>query len=80
MITQIIVMQKKDIKDLTLQELKKEISDLGAPSYRAPQVFRWIYKQGVSDFDGMKNIPNALKDKLKTSFIINKLKRSSVNR
>jgi len=57
-------MDKKDIKNFTLEEFKKELEVLGEPSYRAEQIFAWIYKKGVSDFSAMNNLPKPLRDKL----------------
>ncbi|MFH1848390.1 MAG: 23S rRNA (adenine(2503)-C(2))-methyltransferase RlmN [Candidatus Omnitrophota bacterium] len=63
----------KDIKDLTLDELKKELAGLGEPSYRAKQIFSWLYHKGADDFDLMNNLPAPLKDKLKNKYSIGKL-------
>lgn len=59
----------KNLLDYTLEELKEEFSSLGESSFRAKQVFDWIYK-GVYQFDDMKNIPAKLKDILKENFCI----------
>lgn len=55
---------KKDIKDFTLEELKKELSLLKEPTYRAEQLFFWLYKKGVSCFKEMKNLPKSLINRL----------------
>lgn len=60
----------KDLLDFTLEELKQELVNLGENSFRAKQIFDWIYK-GVYNFDEMKNIPSSLKIKLKDEFHIN---------
>ncbi|MBL4930827.1 23S rRNA (adenine(2503)-C(2))-methyltransferase RlmN [Clostridium paridis] len=57
----------KDLLDLTLDEFKSELISQGESGFRAKQVFDWIYK-GVFDYNDMKNIPQALKDKLKDGF------------
>lgn len=54
--------RKTDIAGMTLSELTEYIVSLGEPKYRAKQIFDWIQK-GES-FDGMKNVPAALKEKL----------------
>ena len=61
-------MKKKDIKSFTPDDLKKEIIALGEKPYRASQILTWIYKSGASSFDGMKNIPAPLKNKLKERY------------
>jgi 23S rRNA (adenine2503-C2)-methyltransferase len=69
-------MGKRDIKNLTLEELKKEIVDMQEPSYRARQIFSWLYQRGVPNFDEMSNIPRPLRDKLDQNYNISTLKLS----
>jgi 23S rRNA (adenine2503-C2)-methyltransferase len=57
-------MKRLDLKDLTLEELKKAVLDLGEPGYRALQLSSWIYKRGISDPETMSNIPLKLREKL----------------
>lgn len=54
------------IYDYTLDELKSQLK----PSFRAKQVYNWIYKKYVNSFDDMKNIPNDLKENLKENYAI----------
>ena len=58
-----------NILDYTLEELKCWMKDNGESSFRAKQIFGWIYK-GKYDFDLMNNIPNSTKVKLKENFFI----------
>lgn len=67
---------KNDIKNLTQNELKKELAKVKEPSYRAKQIFRWVYKKGISHFADIKNIPGVLKGKLEDKFFISILKLS----
>ncbi len=57
-----------NILDLTLQELKEWMKDNSESEFRAKQVFDWIYKN-VWVFSEMKNIPEALKNKLSAAFV-----------
>ena len=59
----------ENILNLSLEELKKWMSDNGESSFRAKQVMDWIYK-GIFLFDDMKNIPKSTKENLKGSFKI----------
>lgn len=53
---------------MSLCELEAYIISLGEPKYRAKQIYGWLIKG--AGFDDMKNIPLALREKLKkTSFI-----------
>lgn len=69
-------MGKRDIKNLTLEELKKEIVDMQEPTYRARQIFFWLYQRGVPNFDEMSNIPRPLRDKLDQNYYISTLELS----
>ncbi len=40
----------------------------GEKKYRAEQIFHWIYKENVTNFDEMTNLPEALREKLKENF------------
>lgn len=55
-----------DIKSMLPEELEAYIVSLGEPRFRAAQVFKWLHGAYAS-FDGMSNLPKALRDKLKSS-------------
>ena len=61
----------KNIKDYNLDDLKKEIINLGEKGYRAEQIFKWIYVDRVNSFDEMTNLPKDLRDKLKENYYMN---------
>ena len=61
---------KENIKNRTLEELKKDLHKTGEPLFRATQIFQWIYQKGVSDFDVMNNLPKYFKAKLKERYLI----------
>ena len=69
-------MQIKDVKDFTLEELRRDIAKLQEPPYRAQQLFSWLYRKGVYDFDRMSNFSKTLRDKLKKKFLIGTLELS----
>ena len=58
----------KNIKDYNLDDLKKEFEELGEKPYRAEQVFMWLYKEKVKQFDDMTNLSKELRNKLKELF------------
>ena len=58
----------QDIKELTLEELKKILKNGNFPEFHAKQIFSWIYKQGISDFDKMSDLPADLRGQLKEKF------------
>ena len=54
---------KQDIKSLRLEELKRQLTELGEQAFRAKQVFRWLHR-GVTSFDQMTDLSAALRRKL----------------
>lgn len=60
---------KKDIKDLLYHEMVAYFESIGEKPFRATQIFDWIYKKGAENFEGMTNLPVALRDRLKNDFI-----------
>ena len=67
-------MDKKDIKNLTINELKKELFKIHELPYRSGQIFDWIYKKGVKDFAKMINLSIALRGKLDQIYYIGGIK------
>jgi len=49
---------------MTIEELGNYIKELGEPSFRAKQIFEWLYR-GVTSFDEMTNLSKAIREKLK---------------
>lgn len=60
----------KNILDYTIDELKQTIS----PKFRAKQIFEWVYKKSVTDFNAMLNLPKQLRENLESEFYIDSLK------
>ena len=56
------------IYDLTFDDLVLFLKDRGYKKYRADQVWHWLYKQKVSTFQEMNNIPQGLIELLESSF------------
>ena len=61
---------KPSLLDFTQKELMSQIK----PSFRAKQIYGWLYHQYAENFDDMKNIPKALKEELAEKFIVDPLK------
>lgn len=62
---------KKDIRSLSMDQLKQEFIAMGEPAFRAKQVFEWLWAKSSTDFDEMSNLSKSLREKLKEQFIIN---------
>ena len=66
-------MQKKDIKNFTLNELQEEVKNLGIEKYRATQLFDFLYKKGIEDFRDMLSLPKSFRNLLQKNFYISKI-------
>ena len=63
-------MTKPLIHGLSRLELDEACKALGLPSYRAGQIWTWLYGQRVSDWAEMKNLPATLREVLACKFDI----------
>lgn len=61
---------KKDILSLNLNELTAEIVNLGQPKFKAKQIYRWLHKAMVTNFDEMSDISLQLRQILNDNFVI----------
>ncbi|HUJ89504.1 MAG TPA: 23S rRNA (adenine(2503)-C(2))-methyltransferase RlmN [Syntrophorhabdales bacterium] len=50
------------------KELQAVVEKMGAKSYRARQLYQWVYQRGVLDFHSMDNLPKALRSALADEF------------
>lgn len=64
---------KTDIKSLTLEELKTELTRLGEKPFRAAQIYEWMHVKLARGFDDMSNISKALRERLKEEFVFTAL-------
>jgi len=66
--------QRTDLVGLSRDELKVEMERIGEKTFRAKQLWQWIYHQGVTEFDQMSNISKSLHGKLSENFFISRPK------
>jgi 23S rRNA (adenine2503-C2)-methyltransferase len=57
---------------LTLDEMQLVMAHHGLPKFRAKQIFHWIYKRGVRDFDQMINLPKEMRELLCEHYTIDR--------
>ncbi len=69
----LLTIQKKDVRRLTLEELKSFFVAKGDKAFRATQVHEWLWKRSVTDFDDMTNISLPTRELLKHHFVINSI-------
>ncbi|MCT8976877.1 23S rRNA (adenine(2503)-C(2))-methyltransferase RlmN [Clostridium sp. CX1] len=59
-----------NILDFSLDKLKQWMKDNKESEFRAKQIFDWIYKKNIWNFEDMSNIPKNIREKLNNSFYI----------
>tara|TARA_B100001175_G_scaffold26340_1_gene19437 strand:- start:952 stop:2040 length:1089 start_codon:yes stop_codon:yes gene_type:complete len=61
------------INSLTREELGKYIFDMNEKKYRAKQLWKWLYVNGVKSFHEMSDIGVKLRDKLNSDLLLGRL-------
>lgn len=59
-----------DLAGLERAELEARLRDRGVQAFRAAQLFGWIHRRGVTDFDRMTDLSKGLREELRQSFAI----------
>lgn len=73
-------MDRRDILELSLDELEAWCVERALPRYRAGQATTWIYRRGARDFQAMTNVSRELRDELAASFSIGSLTLDKISR
>ena len=55
---------KPHLLSLSLDQLEAQLEALGEPTYRARQIFGWVFRRLVTDFSQMTNLPEELRERL----------------
>jgi 23S rRNA (adenine2503-C2)-methyltransferase len=66
-----------NIYDLSLEELRLLLEEMGEPPFRAQQIWRWLYRSFASSFEVMTNLPVPLRHKMDAIADFNILKPAS---
>jgi 23S rRNA (adenine2503-C2)-methyltransferase len=61
---------KTDLAGLELRELEAFVQSLGHKKFHAKQIYQWIWKRGVSDFNEMTNLSLELRTALAASAVV----------
>ena len=61
-------MSKTDIKSLSLEELQREMEQMGEKKFRSAQLYEWIHKKLARDFSEMTNLSLSLREKCREHF------------
>ena len=54
--------EKKDTKSFTLPELEEEMITAGDKAFRARQMYEWMHKKLVRNFDEMTNLSKGFRE------------------
>ena len=71
---------KKDIRSLSIDELKEILEKNSFQSYRAKQIYHWLWKKSSHDFSSMRNLPKELLTFLENNFVIRNIKISKLQK
>jgi 23S rRNA (adenine2503-C2)-methyltransferase len=71
---------RRDIRKLSLDELKEFFVRHGDKPFRAQQVYEWLWKKSVKDFDQMTNLSLPTREVLKSHFLINSIRVDQMQR
>ncbi|WP_245681386.1 23S rRNA (adenine(2503)-C(2))-methyltransferase RlmN [Arcticibacter eurypsychrophilus] len=65
------IVKKKEIRNISIEDLKGILAVEGEPAFRAKQILEWLWMKSAQTFDEMSNLPKALREKLNNRFTIN---------
>ena len=60
--------EKKNIRELSLQDLETYFQNLGEKKFRAKQVYEWLWQKQAHSFEAMTNLSKELRNKLNDHF------------
>jgi 23S rRNA (adenine2503-C2)-methyltransferase len=63
-----MVTVKTDIRKLSTEEMKTALVNLGEPSFRAKQIYEWLWQKGATSFEEMTNLSKSLRQQLNERF------------
>ena len=75
-----MILTKKDIRQLNLEDLQAVMKELGEPKFRAKQVYEWLWKKSVHTFEEMTNLSKKLREQLDEQYVINAIIEDKVQR
>jgi len=76
------IAEPTNLVGLGRDELKAEMSAFGAESFRARQLWHWIYHRGVTDFAVMTNLAKGFRERLAAQYALRRpeISRAQVSR
>jgi 23S rRNA (adenine2503-C2)-methyltransferase len=74
------MIEKKDIRSLTKEQLRNFFVANGDKAFRGNQVYEWLWSKGSHGFDDMTNVSKETRAMLETNFVINHIKVDQMQR
>ncbi len=69
---------QKNIRELSLEDIKSEVAKLNEKSFRAQQIWDWLWKKQVRLVDDMSNLPKELRNYFKENFSFHALQTDHI--
>ena len=63
-------MEKKDIRKMSLQQIKDYFASVDEKAFRAVQVWEWLWQKSARSFEEMTNLSKGLREKLESEFVL----------
>ncbi len=60
--------EKKNIRELSLEEMKSFFVEIGEKPFRAKQLYEWLWQKSARSFEEMTNLSKGLREKLELHF------------
>jgi 23S rRNA (adenine2503-C2)-methyltransferase len=61
---------RPDLAELDIPELEAALESRGYERFHARQIYRWIYKRGVTDASKMTDLSRSMREHLQTEFVL----------
>ena len=62
--------KRKNIRALSLEEIKSSLTEMGEKSFRGKQIYEWLWQKDAASFEAMTNLSKGLREKLEAHFSI----------
>ena len=73
-------MSKKDIRSLSLDQIKNFFVKNGHEEYRGDQLYSWLWEKSALNFDQMTNLPKSIRSILEENFVINHIEINTIQK
>ena len=74
------MLDKKDIRSLTKEQLRDFFVTNGDKSFRGNQVYEWLWSKGAHSFEDMTNVSKETRSMLENNFVINHINVDTIQR